>query len=232
MYIHRLWFRIWWTRSRSLALTIVKSRPHFFIKLLVLSVNLVLLMSLHYPLNHTFDNTVCESQTTVLVRMYYTCIYIYACNMCIYVHMYIVYTCMYTHLRTCTIYIHIIYSTANLCQCDSNWLLLWTLSSFLCDRCSYTQLHILLSVHLGESVESVCPGSAEIFLIPVPSPGHYSELDIPLHSLSSQGWTSCVLAALVCVHTLYVLCVWDELLVCSLSLSLHYVYMVHMYIHV
>ena len=55
---HRL--RHWVTRSRKLALTVVKSRVYFFLILLLLLVNLILLMSLHYPYNITLDRAVCK----------------------------------------------------------------------------------------------------------------------------------------------------------------------------
>ena len=57
-YRHRL--RHWVTRSRKLALTVVKSRVYFFLILLLLLVNLILLMSLHYPYNRTLDRAVCK----------------------------------------------------------------------------------------------------------------------------------------------------------------------------
>ena len=47
-------------KSRTVALKVVKSRAHFFLLFLVLAVNLVLLMSLHFPHNKSLDSAICE----------------------------------------------------------------------------------------------------------------------------------------------------------------------------
>ena len=51
------------TKARTVALDVVKSRPYIFLKLLVLATNLLLLMSLHFPLIPALDRTVCEYYT-------------------------------------------------------------------------------------------------------------------------------------------------------------------------
>ena len=51
------------TKARTVALVVVKSRPYIFLKLLVLATNLLLLMSLHFPLIPALDRTVCEYYT-------------------------------------------------------------------------------------------------------------------------------------------------------------------------
>jgi hypothetical protein len=51
-------FKEWVTKSRSVALKVVKSRVHFAVKVLVLTVNLILLMSLHFPYKPTLDSII------------------------------------------------------------------------------------------------------------------------------------------------------------------------------
>jgi hypothetical protein len=46
------------TKARTGALVVVKSRPYIFLKLLVLTTNLLLLMSLHFPLIPALDRTI------------------------------------------------------------------------------------------------------------------------------------------------------------------------------
>ena len=57
---YRPHIKTWLTKSRRVALKVIKSRVHFFMKLVVLTVNLALLMSLHYPLIEPLDSTICK----------------------------------------------------------------------------------------------------------------------------------------------------------------------------